>query len=101
MQIIFSLIPKFYEKNAYIIKENTYSDKLLMIENGIVEIFTYFEGNKFIIENLGTGAIINYRNFFIEDKVQINLRCVTNVNLVYTDLESFQKIALDNNDLQH
>lgn len=86
---MYSFVPKFYEMHSYIMRENLFSDKLILIENGCVEIFTYFEGNKFIIENLGPGTIINYRTFFIEDRVHVNFQCATNVNLLYLDLVTF------------
>lgn len=39
-----------------------------IIELGVVEIYTYFEGRKFILERLHRGSIMNYRNLFLEDE---------------------------------
>jgi hypothetical protein len=39
-----------------------------MIEEGVVEIFIYFEGSKFVIDRLFTGSVINYRNLFLDDE---------------------------------
>ncbi len=39
-----------------------------MVEEGIVEIFIYFEGVKFVIERLYAGSVINYRNLFLDDE---------------------------------
>ena len=39
-----------------------------MLEEGVVEIFIYFEGVKFVIERLYAGSVINYRNLFLDDE---------------------------------
>jgi len=46
-----------------------------MVTDGQLEIFTYFEGNEFIIEYLDIGCILNYRSFLLEDNVCIYARC--------------------------
>ena len=48
-----------------------------MIEEGVVEIFIYFEGTKFIIDRLFTGSVINYRNLFLDDEpTQVYAQCM-------------------------
>lgn len=39
-----------------------------LIEVGTVEIYTYFEGKKFLLERLYKGSVINYRNLFLDDE---------------------------------
>jgi CRP-like cAMP-binding protein len=39
------------------------------VERGEIEVYTDFEGNEFLIDRLGPGAVINQKGFFVDDKV--------------------------------
>ena len=41
---------------------------LYFLQDGVIEIFTTFEGNEFILEKLFRGSIVNYRTFFMEQE---------------------------------
>ena len=46
-----------------------------------MEIYTYFEGKKFLVERLFSGSVINYRNLFLDDEpMQVYAECL---NLCY------------------
>ena len=34
-------------------------DKIIFVERGQIEVYTEFEGNEFVIDRLGPGAVIN------------------------------------------
>ena len=57
-----------YEAGSLIFKPGDPMNTIQMIEEGVVEIFIYFEGTKFIIERLFPGSVINYRNLFLDDE---------------------------------
>lgn len=40
----------------------------------MVELYTEFEGNEFILERLPSGSIINQRVLFMEDLMYVNIR---------------------------
>ena len=45
---------------------------------GTVEIYTYFEGKKFVLERLYRGSVMNYRNLFLEDEpMHVYAECVS------------------------
>jgi hypothetical protein len=48
-------------------KPNEVVDNILFVEYGIVEIYTEFESNEFVIEKLYKGSSINFMSFIIED----------------------------------
>ena len=50
------------------------TDTLYMVVEGVLEVYTYFEGNEFSIEKLKPGSILNYRNLFTDDKMNVNVR---------------------------
>ena len=47
----------------------------MFIESGVLEVYTQFEGNEFIIDTLHSGSVINYRAFLMEDLMYVNIRC--------------------------
>ena len=40
----------------------------------MVELYTEFEGNEFVLERLISGSIINQRVLFMEDLMYVNVR---------------------------
>ena len=50
------------------------TDTLYMVVEGALEVYTDFEGNEFSIEKLKPGSILNYRNIFTDDKMNVNVR---------------------------
>lgn len=55
---------------------------LIVIAQGYVELYTYCEGNKFVLEILGPGSVINHHNVLLDDPVYVNAQCLTNCNLL-------------------
>ena len=54
--------------------EETPADALYFIEEGIVEAYTKFENNEFVLEQLNKGSAINHRAFFMQDYMYVNFR---------------------------
>ena len=69
------------------------ADSIVIILKGIVGVSTVFEGNEFVIERLTTGAIINSRNFFMEDLVYVSMRCLTQVTFQQLTRDKFEYIC--------
>ena len=47
---------------------------MIFVVNGVLEVYTEFEGNEFVIEKLKPGSILNYRNIFTDDKMKVKVR---------------------------
>ena len=90
--LIHKLVPVNYEKGQIIIKEFSNSKSMLFIEFGHVEVFTTFEGNEFILDNLYSGSIINYRSFFMEDLMFVNFRCKENCQLLELRMTTLNEV---------
>lgn len=73
-KILYSFESKFYESGDIIIAQGDIVDKVIFVVNGELEIFTEFEGNEFVFETLKPGSILNYRNIFTDDKMQVSVR---------------------------
>lgn len=80
--LMFSLQPKSFEKDSTLLDEEKPADALYFIEEGIVEVFTKFENNEFVLEQLHKGSAINHRCFFMQDFMYVNLRCQTDAKLL-------------------
>ena len=75
-EMMFTFKQQIFQGGDIILRTGDVCNELLFVENGIVEVFTEFEGNEFVIERLTQGAIINSRCFFMEDLMAVNIRCV-------------------------
>lgn len=67
-ELIYTMKSNQYDMGQLIFKPGDPMNTIQMIEEGVVEIFIYFEGTKFIIDRLFTGSVINYRNLFLDDE---------------------------------
>lgn len=82
-----------YDEGEYIYKEYDHADNIVIITNGLAEVYTHFEGNKFVFEYLTVGSVINYNNFFLEELVYTNIRCITRTKVQILTREGFDFIC--------
>ena len=75
-------------------------DKLMFVEQGVIEVYTEFEGNEFILDTLYPGSIINQRSFLLEDLMSVSIRCKENSAILELTQASFQKILEGNENLK-
>jgi CRP-like cAMP-binding protein len=92
--IIYNFITKYYLKDMVILREQQDDcNKIIIVVSGILEVFTNFEGNEFIIESLEAGSILNFRNLFTDDLMQVNVRTVTNVQTLELSEDKLREIV--------
>ena len=72
---MFSVVSKSFEKDTVVLAEEATANCLYFIEEGILEIYTSFENNEFILETLYPGSVVNHRAFFMSDQMYLNIRC--------------------------
>ena len=65
--LMFSLQPVSFEKDSTVFSEESQANALTFIEDGVLEAYTKFEQNEFVIETLYKGSAINHRAFFMQD----------------------------------
>lgn len=80
--VIFSLASKDYESGTVILAEEQLANSLFFVEQGMLEIYTQFEGNEFIIEKLHAGSAVNHRAYFMQDPMAVNVRCTQQTRLL-------------------
>lgn len=69
-------------------------NSVFFIENGVVETYTTFEGNEFVLEQLYRGSVINHQAFFMQDCMYVDVRCQKDVKvleLTFDKLEDIKK----------
>ena len=71
-EIIYFMNHDYHEKGSVILRKNSLADSVIIVENGCVEVVIEFEGNKFVIDRLYRGSIINYRLFLIQERVSVS-----------------------------
>ena len=62
------------------------------MERGQIEVYTEFEGNEFVIERLGPGAVINQKAFFVGDKMQVSMRTGINSSIFELHKDTLDEI---------
>lgn len=72
--LYFMLKSRFIDTNEHLLKENDETDSLFILETGMLQVYTEFEGNKFIIDNLCPGSVIGHKGIFMEDTMVVNIR---------------------------
>ena len=80
--LMFSLVPKTFEKDHLVLAEEGAADTLSFIEDGILEVYTKFENNEFVLERLHKGSAINHRAFFMKDQSYVGFRCLSDAKLL-------------------
>ena len=94
--IFYRLVPQTYEQGQLIMKENSNANSLMFVECGLIEVYTEFEGNEFVIEKLYSGSVINFRAFFMEDLNYVNMRAVELTRILELNHNTMEKIKNDN-----
>ena len=86
--LIFSMQYISFEKDQHVLSKNQRITSIQFIEEGIVEVWTSFDGNLFRIDTLGPGTIINYRSVFLRDQMYVEMRAITEVKMLDLSLET-------------
>ena len=86
--LIFSMKYISFEKDSNVLSKNQRITSIQFIEEGIVEVWTSFDGNVFRIDTLGPGTVINYRSVFLRDQMYVELKAVTEVKMLDLTLET-------------
>ena len=90
--IMFALASRNYEKEELVLTEENNAEALLFIDDGILEVYTHFEANEFILERLGRGTALNHRAYFMKDSMYVNIRCIKEAKVLSLPLERMKEI---------
>ena len=90
--LMFKLEAEKFEKGFNIMDPSSASDILYFVENGVVEVFTRFEGQIFVLEQLHKGSAINHRAIFLEDSMSVSVRCQTDCRLLKLSQKSLNDV---------
>ena len=103
-ELIYGMERFTYKKGEKLCKVGEIADKLFLIQQGIVEVAIEYdkrrEGQNFVIERLGRGAIINHRSFFIKDDADTDFMCRTSVSCFVLHYDKMTEIKSKKIDLE-
>ena len=92
-----------YDQGSFICKKDEPAEKMFLIQDGIVEVSVPYdrrrEGEKFVIERLGRGAIINHSSFMIRDDADTDFVCRTIVSCFTLSNEKLREVERKRQDL--
>lgn len=54
---------------------------MAIIADGSIDIYTFLEGQAFIIDKLEKGSIINYNSFLLKDKMLVRAKASSTLTL--------------------
>lgn len=97
-KLILSMERHRFEKNDVLLKSNDPAIALLMVESGKIEVSTHFEGNRFSLDVLKRGSLINHRAFFLKDLNSLDFTCLTNARLLGLTHEKMKKFIVQHAD---
>lgn len=95
---MYSLKKNSYKKGHVLFKEEQDTSSFSIVYEGIVEIYTYFEGSEFVLERLYPGSIFNFRTFFMDDLTYVNARCRDQVTLLEVSKETIEDLMSKHSD---
>ena len=82
----------FIERGTYLLQERDKVDTIYIVISGLLEVYTEFDGNEFLLERLGPGSVINYRTIFMEEEVYVNIKAITITHLQQLTCEKLDEI---------
>jgi CRP-like cAMP-binding protein len=72
-----------------------------LVKSGQFEvIFVDSKGEEFVFERLGSGAILNHRNwFFKEERMDLTVRCSSRAAILILNINELTKLAINNDEI--
>jgi len=101
--MLFSLKKITYNKGHFLLKPGDPINDLVIVFNGVLEVFIVLEDEEFVIERLKQGTILNHRSFFAEECSKVYIRCedmTTILSLSLQQLESMVDPSADHTELR-
>lgn len=98
-EILYSLKSNNYKTNEILQRPGDDATKLFFLQEGQIDIYTFFEEHEFVIEKLYKGSVINYRTFFMEEDGQVYFKFSKNSIVLELDYREMNNIAIKHPDL--
>ena len=90
--LIFSYDSTNHEKGFVIFSEESMVNKIVIVQNGLVDVETTIDNDVFVLQSLPRGSILNYRKFIQSAKFRITARWKTYTTLLSLTSDRFQKL---------
>ena len=93
-EIIFNMSLRTYEKGSHLYRQGDLSNEMYLIQFGQIEISHIIHQGKatFVLERLCRGSIINHNSFLMNDEMDTDAKCATNVTVFYLSVENLRKL---------
>lgn len=75
-KIMYSFKELIVQKDEILLKEGDPVNYMIVLKHGELELFNDIDSTIMVIERLGPGSVLNYRNFYFdEETMSVNVRC--------------------------
>ena len=83
---------KSLEQGDYLYKNGDTSTELYIIQSGELWIQTESEGGTFVIEKLFRGSVINHNSFLLNDEMDTDAYCKTNIEMYCIHIDKVNQL---------
>ena len=93
LDIIFNMMHESFDEGSHLYKMGDKSQKMYLIQSGCLEIV--IDSDKtftFVIERLYRGSIINQNSFLMDDEMDTNAFCKTNLHVFSITRQKVQEL---------
>ncbi|CAI2376170.1 unnamed protein product [Moneuplotes crassus] len=99
-KILFSFNDETFEKGHVLISEEDMTDKLILVQYGVIDIEVVVDEQVFVIERMTKGCVLNYRNFLYKDTFKLVARCKSITQVMYLDDQTWMKLRNKYDDIE-
>ena len=104
-ELLYNMERKTYDMDDFIFRVGQKIDRLILIQSGVVQLAVTYDrrrgDQRFVIERLTSGAILNHQSFLLELKAETEFICRTQVSCFELSYERFEQIMKNREDLQN
>ena len=104
-ELLYNMERKTYDMDELIFKPGEKIDRLILIQAGVVQLTVNYDrrrgDQRFVIERLTSGAILNHQSFLLALNAETEYTCRTQVSCFELSYDRFTQIMKNREDLQN
>jgi len=94
-RIVYQMKRRILDKGTLLYKAQEEVNHFRIVQDGIIDVFTFFEGKEFIIERLMRGSLMNHRSFFLEEHAVVFARAAKTSIVLEISIDDINKYLND------
>jgi len=100
-RILYRLKTLVVDKGQIILKENDFTNYMIIVQQGELEVMIEMDQAEFVLERLTRGSVINHRNFYFPEELMfMNIRATKRSSLLILSIGSLNEIVNEYQELK-